>query len=90
MRFAGPWGDSRARAWLPPEQDSPHGPASSPPAGTPTRSRPAPAPARPSCDAVGECDAPEKAVTAAAVVLPLALLAVVLAPLSDPHADAAE
>ena len=48
---------------------------SSPSAGTPTRSRRARAPARPRATQVGECDAPEKAITVAAVALPLALLA---------------
>ena len=60
MRRSTPWGDSRGRWWVPPEQDSPPGPAFQPAAGTPRRSPPAPGPARPACDAVGECDAPRE------------------------------
>ena len=76
MRRATPWGASRARAYIPFEQSSPPGPAFQPdrwddPAAFAASARSCQA----DCDAVGECDGPEKALTAAALLAPLALLA---------------
>ena len=62
MRWPGRWGGARARWWIPGEQDSPTGPAFqhqgrwSDPDGWARAARGC----RIRCDAVGECDAPEK------------------------------
>ena len=76
MRRSTPWGGSRAAWYVPFEQSSPPGPAFQParwddPAAFAASARSCQA----DCDAVGECDGPEKALTAAAVLAPLALLA---------------
>jgi hypothetical protein len=75
MRRAEPWGDSRARWFVPPEQDSPRGPAFQPSRWDPEAFAASARPCQARCDEVGECDAPEKALTATAIVLPLALFA---------------
>ena len=75
MSRAGPWGDSRASRFVPPEQDSPRGPAFQPDRWDPEAFAAGARPCQAACDDVGECDAPEKALTVAAVALPLALLA---------------
>lgn len=79
MRRSAPWGDSRARWWVPIEQSSPLGPAFQPdrwddPAAFAASARSCQA----GCDSVGECDAPEKALTAFAILLPLAALLLTL------------
>lgn len=62
MRWPGRWGGARARWWVPPEQDSPFGPAFqeqgrwSDPGGWARAARTC----RAGCDKVGECDLPEK------------------------------
>ena len=76
MRRSTPWGDSRARWFVPFEQSSPLGPAFQrdrwdDPAAFAASARRCQA----ACDSVGECDAPEKARTAAALLAPLALVA---------------
>jgi len=75
MRRSGPWGDSRASRFVPPEQDSPRGPAFQAGRWDPDAFAAGARSCQASCDAVGECDAPEKAITVAAVALPLAALA---------------
>jgi hypothetical protein len=77
MRRSTPWGDSRASWYMPAEQSSPPGPAFQPdrwddPAAFAASARSCQA----DCDAVGECDGPEKALTAGAILAPLALIAV--------------
>ena len=72
-----PWGSSRARWWVPPEQDSPRGPAFQPSRWDPEAFAAGARVCQASCDEVGECDAPEKALGAAAIALPLALLAAI-------------
>lgn len=76
MRRSEPWGASRAAWYVPFEQSSPVGPAFQPdrwddPAAFAASARSCQA----GCDAVGECDGPEKALTAAAILAPLALAA---------------
>jgi hypothetical protein len=76
MRHPGPWGGSRASRLVPPEQDSPPGPAFQPSRWADPSSFAASARScQAACDEVGECDRPEKALTAAALLLPLTLLA---------------
>jgi hypothetical protein len=75
MRRAEPWGASRAAWYVPFEQSSPVGPAYQPdrwddPAAFAASARSCQA----DCDSVGECDGPEKALTAAAFLAPLALV----------------
>jgi hypothetical protein len=72
MRRAEPWGDSRARWFVPPEQESPRGPAFQPDRWDPEAFAASARACQADCDSVGECDAPEKALTAAAIALPLA------------------
>jgi hypothetical protein len=67
-----PWGDSRARWWVPPEQSSPPGPAFQPDRWNPETFAAGARDCQAGCDDVGKCDAPEKALT----VLPLVLLLV--------------
>ena len=74
MRRASPWGDSRARWWVPPEQDSPLGPAFQPSRWDPAAFAASARDCQAACDEVGECDGPETALTAAAIVAPFALL----------------
>jgi hypothetical protein len=76
MRRSTPWGDSRASRFVPFEQSSPPGPAFQPdrwddPAAFAASARPCQA----GCDEIGECDGPEKALTAAAIIAPLAAIA---------------
>ena len=76
MRRSSPWGSSRASRFVPFEQSSPPGPAFQParwddPAAFAASARSCQA----DCDTVGECDGPEKALTAAAILAPLALVA---------------
>ena len=74
MRRSTPWGGSRGRWWMPPEQDSPPGPAFQPSRWDPDRFAASARTCRAACDRVGECDAAEQALTAAALALPLLLL----------------
>ena len=67
-----PWGGSKARWWVPPEQESPRGPAFQPARWDPEAFAAGARDCQAGCDDVGECDAPEKALT----VLPLVLLLV--------------
>jgi hypothetical protein len=69
-----PWGSSRARWWIPAEQSSPRGPAFQRDRWDPEAFAAGARDCQASCDAVGECDAPEKALTVAALVLPLVLV----------------
>lgn len=62
MRWGGRWGGAHARWFIPPEQDSPRGPAFqqqgrwSDPDGWARQA----SPCRAGCDEVGECDGGEK------------------------------
>ncbi len=69
-----PWGGSKARWWVPPEQESPRGPAFQPARWDPEAFAAGARDCQAGCDEVGECDAPEKALT----VLPLVLLLVLV------------
>lgn len=71
IRSAEPWGSSRARWWVPPEQDSPRGPLFQPSRWDPEAFAAGARDCQAACDEVGECDAPEKALTVAVIVLPL-------------------
>ena len=75
MRRPTPWGGGGARRGGAGERAAPPGPAFQPdrwddPAAFAASARSCQA----DCDAVGECDGPEKALTAAAILAPLALL----------------
>jgi hypothetical protein len=74
MTHPGPWGGSRASRWVPPEQGSPPGPAFQPDRWDPEAFAAGARACQADCNEVGECDAPEKALTVAAVALPLAAL----------------
>jgi hypothetical protein len=74
MTRSAPWGDSRARWFVPPEQESPSGPAFQPSRWDPEAFAASAGPCRASCDTVGECDGPEKALTAVPVLILLAAL----------------
>ena len=67
MRRSTPWGSSRGRWWVPPEQDSPPGPAFQPSRWDPEAFAAGARSCRAQCDSVGECDAPEKALTVAGI-----------------------
>ena len=67
MRRSTPWGGSRGRWWVPPEQDSPPGPAFQPSRWDPEAFAAGARSCRAQCDSVGECDAPEKALTVAGI-----------------------
>jgi hypothetical protein len=67
-----PWGGSRARWWVPPEQDSPRGPAFQRSRWDADAFAAGARDCQAGCDTVGECDGPEKALTIAVLVLPLA------------------
>jgi len=58
-----PWGDSRASRLVPVEQDSPPGPVFQPARWNPETFAAQARDCQADCDAVGECDAPEKAMT---------------------------
>ena len=62
-----PWGGSKPRWWVPPEQESPRGPAFQPARWDPEAFAAGARPCQAGCDDVGECDAPEKALTVAAL-----------------------
>lgn len=76
MKKSTPWGGSRASRLVPLEQDSPRGPAFQPKRFDADAFAAAARDCQAGCNAVGECDAPEKALTVsgAAVVLGAALL----------------
>jgi hypothetical protein len=80
MAYPGPWGHARARAYVPGEKSSPRGPAFQPdgrwsdPSAFAATTRSCQA----DCDAVGKCDAPEKALTGTAVAVPVATVAFIL------------
>jgi hypothetical protein len=74
MTYAGPWGPSRASPLIPPEQDSPRGPAFQPARWDPERLAAAAHACHAACDHVNECDTRENALGAGAVAVPLALL----------------
>jgi hypothetical protein len=65
MRWPGRWGGARARWWIPPEQDSPYGPAFQKQGrwSDPDRWARAARTCRAGCDRVDECDQREKALT---------------------------
>ena len=70
MTDAAPWGDSRANRFIPIEQDSPPGPYFQPdPLGRGDVRRQRRADCQADCNEVGECDAPEKALTVGFVAL---------------------
>jgi hypothetical protein len=69
MRRSTPWGGSRGRWWVPPEQDSPLGPAFQPARWDADAFADSAGSCRARCDAVGECDGPEKALTGGALLL---------------------
>lgn len=69
MRRSTPWGDSRGRWYVPVEQDSPLGPAFQPARWDPVAFADAAGSCRAGCDEVGECDGPEKTLTAAPFAL---------------------
>jgi hypothetical protein len=71
MRRSTPWGDSRGRWWVPPEQDSPLGPAFQPSRWDAEAFAASAGSCRTGCDEVGECDGPEKALTIAGVLAAL-------------------
>ena len=76
MRWPGRWGGARARWWIPGEQDSPRGPALQYARwGDPDAWARGARNCRASCDRIGECDAPEKAISGAGAAAVLALLA---------------
>jgi hypothetical protein len=69
-----PWGSSRARWWMPPEQSSPLGPRFQPSRWDPEAFAAGARDCQARCDEVGECDGPEKALTVTGLVLPLAFV----------------
>jgi hypothetical protein len=71
MRRSTPWGGSQARRWVPPEQDSPPGPAFQPSRWDPEAFAAGARSCQAGCDSVGECDGPEKALTAGALLVAL-------------------
>jgi hypothetical protein len=74
MRDPEPWGNSRASRLVPPEQDSPPGPAFQPARWDADAFAAGARACQAECDEGGECDAPEKAMSAGAIAL-LAVLA---------------
>jgi hypothetical protein len=72
MTSSEPWGGSRARWWVPPEQGSPAGPAFQRDRWDPEAFAAGARDCQAGCDEVGECDAPEKALTVVPVVALLA------------------
>jgi hypothetical protein len=74
MRDPAPWGNSRASRLIPPEQDSPPGPVFQPARWDADAFAAGARACQADCDEVGECDAPEKGLTAGAIAL-LALFA---------------
>ncbi|MDA0137330.1 Vps62-related protein [Solirubrobacter deserti] len=75
MRDPHPWGSSRASKLVPPEQDSPLGPAFQPTRWDANAFAAGARECQVDCNAVGRCDAPEKAMTAGGL---FALAALVL------------
>ena len=71
MRRSTPWGDSRGRWWVPPEQDSPLGPAFQPSRWDAEAFAASTGSCRAGCDEVGECDGPEKLLTVAGLLAAL-------------------
>ena len=69
-----PWGNSRAARLVPMEQDSPPGPYFQPTRWDAETFAADARPCQADCNTVGECDAPEKAMTAGAIALLGALL----------------
>jgi hypothetical protein len=74
MRRSTPWGGSRGRWYVPPEQDSPLGPVFQPSRWDAAAFAASAHGCRAACDQVGECDGREKALTAVPFALLLALL----------------
>jgi hypothetical protein len=74
MRRSTPWGGSRGRWYVPPEQDSPLGPVFQPSRWDAVAFADSAHGCRAACDEVGECDGREKALTAVPFALLLALL----------------
>jgi hypothetical protein len=64
MRRSTPWGDSRGRWYVPPEQDSPLGPVFQPGRWDAAAFAASAGSCRAAGDQVGECDGREKALTA--------------------------
>jgi len=75
MTYADPWGTSRASRFNPAEQDSPHGPVFQPTRWNPETFAANAGPCKASCDEVGECDTPEKAISLGALGFALAAAA---------------
>jgi hypothetical protein len=59
MRRSTPWGDSRGSRFVPPEQDSPLGPAFQPARWDADAFAASARPCQAACNTVGECDGPE-------------------------------
>ena len=69
MRWPGRWGGARARWWVPPEQDSPRGPAFQEERwGDPQSWARTARGCQAECDGVGECDRPEDLLAGGAVI----------------------
>lgn len=90
MRDPEPWGDSRASRLVPIEQDSPPGPAFQPARYDAEAFARAARGCQADCDTVGECDAPEQALTvgAAAALCGAVLLTLRRARRRKPPGDA--
>jgi hypothetical protein len=73
MRYAQPWGASRGSRLVPPEQDSPLGPAFQRDRWDAAGFAASAHPCQASCNTVGECDGRETAVSFAAILAVLAL-----------------
>lgn len=78
MRDPAPWGNSRASRLIPPEQDSPPGPVFQPTRWDADAFAAGAGDCRADCDEVGECDTPEKTLTAGAIAAGLGALLLTL------------
>jgi hypothetical protein len=76
MKRSTPWGDSRGRRFVPPEQDSPLCPYFQPSRWDAPAFAASAGSCRAACDRVGECDGREKALTAVPFAALLGLLGV--------------
>lgn len=90
MRAPAPWGNSRAAWWNPLEQSSPPGPAFQPARWDADAFAAGARGCRADCDEVGECDTPEKALTAGAMAAGLGALLLTLRRRRRPPGDARE
>jgi MYXO-CTERM domain-containing protein len=72
------WGDSRASRFIPPEQDSPPGPVFQPTRWDAETFAANARPCQADCNAVGECDTPEKAMTVGGLAALLGVLGLTL------------